>query len=78
MNKIEKAVFKLVLPFVVKFFVNQAEKFYDEAKAGDKKKEFVVETIKEFCLLMGWTDYLDFGKLSNLIEEKVKELINKA
>jgi hypothetical protein len=78
MNVFKKGMFKILLPFIVGFLVNLAEKYYEEAKSGDKKKAYVVDMVEYFCKLYGFDEYLNFDKLGKLIEEKVMEFINKA
>lgn len=78
MNFAKKWIFKIVLEAELNYLVQYAEKFITEAKSGDKKKEYVINIITEFCKYNGWEKYLDLEKLSKFIEEKVLELINKA
>ena len=77
MNTILKSLLKLIIPYIVKWLVVKVEKEIKEAKTGSKKKDRVIQEIIDFCEITGFSEVLDKDKLSKLIDDKVKELINK-
>ena len=77
MNLIIKQVVKIVLPILVNWLVKKAEEKIVQAKAGDSKKAYVIETVEDILKANNLQDNLNKEKLSGLIDDTVSKLINK-
>lgn len=77
MNLIIKQVVKIILPILVNWLVKKAEEKITQAKAGDSKKAYVIETVEDILTVSNLQDNLNKEKLSGLIDDTVSKLINK-
>ncbi|NCC70645.1 hypothetical protein EOM09_03615 [bacterium] len=77
MNIIIKQVVKIVLPILVNWLVKKAEDKITQAKSGDSKKAYVIETVEDILKANNLQDSLNKEKLSGLIDNTVSKLINK-
>lgn len=74
MNEILKQAVKFVLPMLINWLIKKAEKKFVEAKSGNDKKAYVVNTISDFMDANGLE--FDAEKAAKKIDEKVAKLIN--
>lgn len=72
-----KPVFKLILPYLVKYLVVKAEKEITEVKKGADKKAQVIKAVEDFSELSGFNEILNREKLNKLIDSTVAKFIKK-
>lgn len=69
-------ILKLILPYLVKWLVIEAEEKITELKAGNDKKARVLNKVSDFAEKTGLNEVLNKEKLSNLIDKQVEKHIN--
>jgi len=75
LKQIFKAVLPIVLPVLVKYFIERAEEKFSKAKSGKDKKAYVINKIED--ILIANNIELNKQKIETLIDTKVAQIINR-
>jgi NTP pyrophosphatase (non-canonical NTP hydrolase) len=70
-------ILKMILPYLIKWLILEAEEVIQKVKSGKDKKARVMNKVCDFAEKTGLAEVLNEEKLSNLIDKKVEKYINK-
>ena len=70
-------ILKMILPYLIKWLILEAEEVIQKVKSGKDKKARVMNKVCDFAEKTGLVEVLNEEKLSNLIDKKVEKYINK-
>lgn len=69
-------ILKMILPYLVKWLILEAEELIEGIAKGSDKKARVMCKVIDFAEKTGLSEVLDEEKLSNLVDKKVRKYIN--